>query len=54
MEKSIHELKAELAFLCVGERKKKKNSFSFEISVIIFKAYKKCSNSKRILKVQNF
>ena len=52
MEKGIHELKAEFAYLFLGERKK--NSFSFQITVIIFKAYKKCFNLKRILKVQNF
>ena len=52
MEKSIHELKAEFAYLFMGEREK--NNFSFEITVIIFKAYKKCCNSKTILKVHNF
>ena len=35
MEKSIHELKAEIVYLCVGE----KNSFE-----IIFKVYKKCKS----------
>ena len=48
MEKGIHELKAEFEYFCVRQRKKI-NSFSFAIAVIIFKAYKKCSNSKRIL-----
>ena len=38
MAKTIHELKAEFVYLCFGE--KKKNN-SFEIIVIIFKAYKK-------------
>ena len=44
MKKGIHELKAEFAYWLWG---REKNSFSFEITVIIFKAYKKCSNSKR-------
>ena len=39
-EKKYHELKVEFAHLC--ERKKKKNSF--EITVIIFRAYKKCKS----------
>ena len=53
MEKSIHELKAEFVYLRVCEREK---FDSFEITVIIFKAYKKCKFTiqKRILKVQNF
>ena len=37
MEKSIHELKAEFAYLPVWKRKKNN---SLEITVIIFKAYK--------------
>ena len=37
MEKSIHELKVEFVYLCVWE---KKNN-SFEITAIIFRAYKK-------------
>ena len=41
MEKSIHELKVEVVHLCVRERKK---SNSFEITVIIFRAYKKCKS----------
>ena len=53
MEKSIHELKAEFVYLRVWEREKIN---SFEVTVIIFKAYKKCEFpiQKRILKVQNF
>ena len=38
MEKSIHELKAEFVYLLVWEREQIN---SFEITVIIFKAYKK-------------
>ena len=38
MEKSIHELKVEFMHLCVREKLKKN---SFEITVIIFRAYKK-------------
>ena len=41
MEKSIHKLKAEFVYLRVWERKKIN---SFEITVIIFKAYKKCKS----------
>ena len=49
MEKSIHELKVEFVHLCVRE---KKNN-SFEITVIIFGAYKKCKSliQKEFLKV---
>ena len=39
MEKSIRDLKVEFVHLCVWEREKKN---SFEITVIIFRAYKKC------------
>ena len=39
MEKGIHELKTEFAYLCMEERKK--ICFSFETTVIIFKACKK-------------
>ena len=42
MEKSIHELKAEFVYFCVCE---KKTLNSFEIIVIIFKAYKKCKST---------
>ena len=41
MEKSIHELKAEFVHLHVWEREKIN---SFEITIIIFKAYKKCKS----------
>ena len=41
MEKSIHELKVEFVHLCVRERKNN----SFEITVIIFRAYKKYRSS---------
>ena len=41
MEKSIHELKAEFVYLRVWEREKLS---SFEITVIIFKVYKKCKS----------
>ena len=37
MKKSIHKLKVEFVYLCVWEKKIN----SFEITVIIFKAYKK-------------
>ena len=43
MEKSIHELKWNLCILCVWA---KKNN-SFEITVIIFRAYKKCKSPIR-------
>ena len=36
MDKSIHEVKAEFVYLCVRGRKKI-NSFSFEITVIILR-----------------
>ena len=42
MEKSIHELKVEFVHLCVRERKKNN---SFEITVIIFRVYKKYKSS---------
>ena len=38
MEKSAHELKAEFAYLILCESK----TNSFEITVIIFKVFKKC------------
>ena len=38
MEKSIHELKVEIVHLCVRDWKKNNG---FEITVIIFRAYKK-------------
>ena len=41
MEKSIHELKAEFVYLLVWEREKFN---SFEITVIIFKTYKRCKS----------
>ena len=41
MDKSIRELKAEFVYLRVWEREKIN---SFEITVIIFKAYKKCKS----------
>ena len=41
MEKSIHELKAECVYLRVWESEKIN---SFDITVIIFKAYKKCKS----------
>ena len=41
MEKRIHELKVEIAHLCVRERKKNNR---FEITVMIFRAYKKCKS----------
>ena len=52
MEKSIHDLKTEFAYLCVRE---KKNN-SFEITVIILRniGNVNLSYSKRILKLQNF
>ena len=40
MKKSIHELKAELVYLFVWVEKIN----SFEITVIIFKVYKKCNS----------
>ena len=40
MEKSTHEPKVEIVHLCVRE---KKNN-SFEITVTIFRAYKKCKS----------
>ena len=40
MEKSVHELKVEFVHLCVRE---KKNN-SLEITVITFRAYKKCKS----------
>ena len=41
MKKSIHELKAEFVYLLVWEREK----FNiFEITVIIFKPYKRCKS----------
>ena len=40
MEKSIHELKVEFVYFCVREKKIN----NFEITVIIFKAYKKCKS----------
>ena len=42
MEKNIHKLWAEFAYLCIWERKKIN---SFEITVTIFKAYQKCKAS---------
>ena len=39
MKKSIHDLKTEFVYLFVCVREKNN---SFEITVIIFKAYKKC------------
>ena len=45
MEKNLHELKAEFVYLRVTEKKN-----SFEITVIVFKAYK-CI---RHVKAQNF
>ena len=41
MEKNVHELKVECSSVCGTERKKKN---SFEITVIIFKVYKKCKS----------
>ena len=41
MEKSIHELKAKYVYLCVCVCEREKIN-SFEITVIIFKAYEKC------------
>ena len=42
MRKSIHELKVEIVHLCVCEReRKKKKKNSIEVTVIIFRAYKK-------------
>ena len=41
MEKSIDELKVDFVHLCVREREKKK---TFEITVIIFRANKKCES----------
>ena len=41
MEKSMYELKAEFVCLRVWEREKIN---SFEITVIIFKVYKKCKS----------
>ena len=43
MEKSIHELKVEFVHLCVCEGEREKNNI-FEITVIIFRAYKKCKS----------
>ena len=43
MEKSIHELKVEFVHLCVCVWERKNNSF--EITVIIFRAYKKYKSS---------
>ena len=43
MEKSIHELKVEFVHLCVCEEEREKNNI-FEITVIIFRAYKKCKS----------
>ena len=40
MEKSIHELKAEFMYLIFGEKK----ISSLEITVIIFKVFKKCKS----------
>ena len=40
MKKGIHELKVEFVHLRVRERKNN----SFEITVIIFRAYKKCKS----------
>ena len=39
MEKNVHELKAECSSVCGTERNN-----SFEITVIIFKVYKKCKS----------
>ena len=51
MEKSIYELKAEFMYLCVrGE----KTINSFDIAVIIFKAYKKCKSAERLTKTYFF
>ena len=52
MGKSIHELKAEIMYLCVWDREKINR---FEIAVIISKTYKKCKSpfQKGFLKVQN-
>ena len=41
MEKSIHDLEVEFVHLCVCERKKNN---SFEIMVIIFRAFKECKS----------
>ena len=41
MEKSKHELTAEFVYFCVCERKKHSN---IEITIIIFKVYKKCKS----------